>query len=134
MRSGCGDVGVTQATEDVKIVIGWGRLEQKTMRCIAPSWFARPDVEKESGGVESIWTETCGHVCMEKQHTDTLIEGAKDTFITIVLLGCVWTCKAKDDAMSRNKMSNGEIIKFFSVIRLKVSNGVMKVGVDVSIK
>ena len=31
-------------------------------------------------------------------------------------------------------MSNGEIIKFFSVIRLKVSNGAMKVGVDVSIK
>ena len=31
-------------------------------------------------------------------------------------------------------MANGEIIKFFSVIRLKVSNGAMKVGVDVSIK
>ena len=31
-------------------------------------------------------------------------------------------------------MSNGEVIKFLSVIRLKVSNGAMKVGVHISIK
>ena len=31
-------------------------------------------------------------------------------------------------------MSNGEGIKFFSIIGLKMSNGAMKVGVDVGIK
>ena len=31
-------------------------------------------------------------------------------------------------------MANGEVIKFFSVIGLKMSNGVMKVSVDVGIK
>ena len=31
-------------------------------------------------------------------------------------------------------MANGEVIKFFSVIHLKMSNGAMKVGVDVGIK
>ena len=36
--------------------------------------------------------------------------------------------------MSGKKMSNGEVIKFFSVIGLKMSNGAIKVGVDVGIK
>ena len=31
-------------------------------------------------------------------------------------------------------MANGEVIKFFSVIGLKMSNGAMKVGVDIGIK
>ena len=31
-------------------------------------------------------------------------------------------------------MSNGEIIKFFSMIHLKVRNGAMEVGVHISIK
>ena len=52
------------------------------MRCIAPSRFAWPDVEKESGGGKSIGPKPGGHVCMEKQHTNTLIEGAKNTFST----------------------------------------------------
>ena len=54
MWRGSGDVGVTQATNDVKIIVGWRRPEQKMMRCIAPPWFGRPDVEKKSGGGESI--------------------------------------------------------------------------------
>ena len=33
--------------------------------------------------------------------------------------------------MSGKKMSNGEVIKFFSVIGLKMSNVAMKVSVDV---
>ena len=32
---GSSDIGVTQATKDMKIVIGWGRPDQKMMRCIA---------------------------------------------------------------------------------------------------
>ena len=31
-------------------------------------------------------------------------------------------------------MSNGEVIKFFSVVGLKMSDGAMKVGVDIGIK
>ena len=46
MGGGGGDVGVTQATKNMKIVIGRGRPEQKMMRCIAPSRFAWPDIEK----------------------------------------------------------------------------------------
>ena len=134
MWGGGGDVGVTQATKNMKIVIGRGRPEQKMMRCIAPSRFAWPDVKKESGGGKSIGPKPGGHVCMEKQRTNTLIEGAKNTFGTSVLLGCIWTCKTKNGAMSGEEMSNGEVIKFFSVIRLKVRNGAMKVGADISIK
>ena len=40
----------------------------------------------------------------------------------------------KDGSMSGEEVSNGEIIKFFSVIRLKMSNGAMEVGVDIGIK
>ena len=46
----------------------------------------------------------------------------------------VWTCETKDGAMSGEKVAKVEVIKFFSVIRLKMSNGAMKVGVDISIK
>ena len=93
-------VGIAEAPEDAKIVIGWGRPEQKMMRCIAPSRFAWPDIEKESGGGKSIGPKPGGHVCMEKQRTNTLIEGAKNTFGTTVLLRCIWTCEMKNGAMS----------------------------------
>ena len=83
---GSGDIGITQATKDVKIIIGWRRPEQKMMRGIAPVWFARPDIEKESGGGESIGPKARRHVCMKEQSTDTLIEGAENTFGTSVLL------------------------------------------------
>ena len=134
MWRGGWDIKITQATKNMKIVIGRGRPEQKMMRCIAPSRFAWPDVKKESGGGKSIGPKPGGHVCMEKQRTNTLIEGAKNTFGTTVLFGGVRTCKAENSAMSGEKMSNGEVIKFFFVIRLKMSNGVMEVGVDVGIK
>ena len=91
MRGGRGDAGIAEAPEDAKIVIGWGRPEQKMMRCIAPSWFARSDVEKKGGGGECIRPKASGHVCMEEQCAHTLIEGAENTFGTAVLLGCVWT-------------------------------------------
>ena len=86
MWSGSGDVGVTQATKDLEIVIGWRRPEQKMMRGIVPAWFARTDVEKESGGGESIGPKARRHVCMKEQSMDTLIEGAENTFGTSVLL------------------------------------------------
>ena len=104
------------------------------MRCIAPSRFAWPDVKKESGGGKSILPKMGGHVCMKEQSTNTLIEGAENMFGMTILLGCVWIGKAKYGAMSGEKMSNGEVIKFFSVIRLKMSNGAMEVGVDIGIK
>ena len=73
----------------MKIVIGWRRPEQEMMRGIAPSWFARPDVKEKHGGREGIWPKPCGNVCREKQRTNTLIEGAEDTFGATVLLGCI---------------------------------------------
>ena len=60
-----GDIGITQTTKDVKIVIGWRRPEQKMMRGIVPAWFAGSDVEKESSGGESIGPKARRHVCMK---------------------------------------------------------------------
>ena len=88
---GSGDIGITQATKDVKIIIGWRRPKQKMVRGIVPAWFTRPEVEKESGGGECIGPKARWHVCMKEQSADTLIEGAENTFGTAVLLGCVWT-------------------------------------------
>ena len=58
----------------MKIVIGWRRPEQEMMRSVVPAWFARTDVEKESGGGESIGPKARRHVCMKEQSTDTFIE------------------------------------------------------------
>jgi len=34
---GSGDIGITQATKDVKIIIGWRRPKQKMVRGIVPA-------------------------------------------------------------------------------------------------
>ena len=104
------------------------------MRRIVPANATWSEVNKKSRGGECIGPKARWHVCMKEQGTDTPIEGAENTFGTTVLLGCIWTCKTKNGAMSGEKMSNGEVIKFFSVIGLKMSNGAMKVGVDIGIK
>ena len=88
---GSGDIGITQASENMKIVIGWRRPKEDVMRCIVPPRFAWPNVEKKCGGSKSIWPKLCRHVCMENQSTNTLIKCVKNTFGTAVLLECVWT-------------------------------------------
>ena len=104
------------------------------MRGVVPPRFARPDVKEKGSCGEGIGPKPRWHVCVEEQGANTLVKSAENTFGTTILLRCVWTCEAKDGAMSGEKMSNGEVIKFFSVIRLKMSNGAMEVGVDVGIK
>ena len=83
---GSGHIGITQATKDVEIIIGWRRPKQKMVRGIVPAWFTRPEVEKESGGGERIGPKARWHVCMKEQSADTLIEGAENTFVTSVSL------------------------------------------------
>ena len=107
-----------RATKDVKIIIGCRRPEQKMVRGIVPAWFARPDVEKESGGGESIGPKPRGHVGVEQQHADTVVKSAEDPLDATVLLGCVGAREMKGGAVRREKVASGSVVKLFSVVSL----------------
>ena len=67
---------------------------------VVPSGFARPDVKKKGSCGESIGPKPSRHVCVEEQCANTLIKSTENTFGATVLLRCVWTCEAKNGAMS----------------------------------
>ena len=67
--------------------------------CILPAGAARADVNKKGGGGEGIRAEARGHICMEQECTNTIVESAKYAFSTTILLRGVWTGEMEDGAV-----------------------------------
>ena len=56
------------------------------MWCIVLAGAARADVNKKGGGGEGIRPEAWGHIRMEQECTNTIVESAKNAFSLAVLL------------------------------------------------
>lgn len=71
---------------------------------------------------------------MEEQRADIVIESANDALSLTVLLRGVGTSETKDSAVRCKEVSNGGIVKLFSVISLQSESRTTKLCGDIGIK
>jgi hypothetical protein len=67
---------------------------------------------------------------MQQHGAHTLIESAKNTFDTTVLLQCVRASHAQDHAVSGQKRTKCMVVKVLSVIGLKIGNQTLELGLN----
>ena len=99
------------------------------MWCILPAGAARADVNKKCGGGEGIWTETRGHIRMEQECTNTIVESAKYAFSATILLRGVWTGETEDGAVGGKEGADGDVVELLAVISLEGVYGATELGV-----
>ena len=71
---------------------------------------------------------------MKQERANAVVQSAKDTFGSTVLLGSVRACEAENCAMMRQKDAESEVVEFFSIVSLKSMNGTLKLCGDIGIK
>jgi hypothetical protein len=67
---------------------------------------------------------------MQQHGAHTLIESAKNTFDTTVLLQCVRASHAQDHVVSGQKRTKCMVVKVLSVIDLKIGNQTLELGLN----
>ena len=101
------------------------------MWCIVPAGAARADVNKKGGGGEGIWPEARGHIRMEQECTNTIVESAKDAFSAAILLGGVWTREEEDGVVGGKEGADGDVVELLAIIGLEGMYGATELGGDV---
>ena len=101
------------------------------VRCIVPPWATRAKVKEKRSSGECVRPETRQHISMKQERANAVVQSAKDTFGSTVLLGSIRACQTKNCAMVRQKSAES---KFFSIVSLKSKDGTPKLRADIGVK
>jgi hypothetical protein len=60
--------------------------------------------------------------------------GAQRALGATILLGCVWTCESKINAVGNKNGVSGMVVEFFAIVGLNAHDGALKLRVNESMK
>jgi hypothetical protein len=100
-----GDVGITLAAEDAKMVIGRGTTIKRKVGGGVVEGAGRVEVEKVCGGVKCLNPIGRRKAGLKKQGANDVVDRAQDTFDTTILLGGVGIGHLKADTVREKESS-----------------------------
>ena len=124
-------VGVTFATEDVKMIIGGHSPKKGMVRGGGSNRLGGQNVKKRCRRGEGLNPIGGGHGRLKQQGANDIIDGANNAFGFTVLGRGVGARHAKVNALGEEKVTGARVVKLFPVIALnrldvgaKLSGGV----------
>jgi hypothetical protein len=132
--SGGSGVRVTQAAKNAKVLIIWWGTEQKLVRGEVLARFARANIEKVGGSVQSFSPKTRRKMSLEKQCTDAIIDSSKNPFSAAALLRSVRARETQTNAMGGEKRTRSVIIKLTPIVGLETQDGTTELSANKRMK
>jgi hypothetical protein len=123
-----GDVGITLAAEDAKMVIGRGTTIKRKVGGGVVEGAGRVEVEKVCGGVKCLNPIGRRKMGLKKQGANDVVDRAQNTFGTTILLGGVGTGHPKADTVREKESSCVGVIELTTIVALQAFNGGAKLS------
>lgn len=129
-----GEIWVTEAPKYSEIVVGRRGTKEQLKGGGVVTRFARAPIKEVGGGREGIRPEGGRNVCLEQQRADAVIESAEHAFRTSILLRCVWTSEAKNNAVQCEECTGCRAIKFAAIVSLETHDGHLELSTNKRMK
>jgi hypothetical protein len=108
--------------------------EEEAVWCAIMAWAARTPVERVCGSGQRLRPVSGRNVSVEQESANAVIECAKDTLRSSILLGSVWACETKYHPIRRKERPQCMIVKLTAIICLQASYRGMELSTNISME